>query len=154
MKQEICAQPHACAEAMPLVGCPEASKLRAHPLKDIPLLDRLYARVTVSVKEGWQPRAGPSKLRDVPNPFTQVIESDEEAEPAEPIRKLGPRGKGKAVASRKHVNPDKWERLTTAIEDQGKFWKGNRETFESLNPFSCAVCMQELLKMTTLNHES
>ncbi|KAL0789003.1 hypothetical protein Bca101_005249 [Brassica carinata] len=52
-------------------GCSEASKLRAHPLKDIPLLDRLYARVTVSVKEGWQPHAGPSKLRDAPNPFTQ-----------------------------------------------------------------------------------
>ncbi|CDY36491.1 BnaC03g48500D [Brassica napus] len=103
-------------------GCPEASKLRAHPLKDIPLLDRLYARVTVSVKEGWQPRAGPSKLRDAPNPFTQVIESDEEVEPAEPIGKSGPRGKGKAVASRKQVNPDKWERLTTAIENQGKFW--------------------------------
>ncbi|KAG2293671.1 hypothetical protein Bca52824_040340 [Brassica carinata] len=51
----------------------------------------------------------------------KVIESDEEVEPAEPIGKSGPRGKGKAVASHKQVNPDKWERLTTAIEDQGKF---------------------------------
>ena len=53
------------------------------------------------------------------------------------------------MASRKQVNPNKWERC----EDQGKFWKGGRETSESLHPFSCAVCTQEL-KMTTLNHES
>ncbi|KAF2533295.1 hypothetical protein F2Q70_00030822 [Brassica cretica] len=52
-------------------GCLEASKLRTHLLKDIPLLDRLYARVTVSVNEGWQPRDGPSKLRDAPNPLTK-----------------------------------------------------------------------------------
>lgn len=129
--------------------------MRAHPLKDIPLLDRLYERITVSVNEGWQPRAGPSQLpRDSPSPFPQVVELDEEVEPIGSIGKSGPRGKGKAVASRKQVNPDKWDRLTTAIKDQGKFWKGGRETFESLNPFSCAVCMQELLKMTTLNHES
>ncbi|KAH0892304.1 hypothetical protein HID58_054733 [Brassica napus] len=103
-----------------LLGCSEASKLRAHPLKDIPLLDRLYARVTVSVKEGWQPHAGPSKLRDAPNPFTQKSNQLNRLENWDHV------GKGKAVASRKQVNPDKWERLTTAIENQGKFWKGGR----------------------------
>ncbi|KAL1193476.1 hypothetical protein V5N11_000374 [Cardamine amara subsp. amara] len=136
-------------------SCPEASKLRTHPLKDIPLLDRLYERVTVSVSEGWQLRAGPSQLgRDTPSPFPQVIVSDEEVEPLRPIGKSGTRGKGKSVASRKQAQSDKWDRLTTAIEDQGNFWKGGRETFECLNPFSCAVCMQQLTKMTLLNHES
>lgn len=139
--------------------CPEASKLRTHPLRDIPLLDSLYARVTVSVGEGWQPRAGPRQLpRDPPS---QVELSDEEVEPIGPIHKSASRGKGKVGSSSKQVGssskqaiPDKWDRLTTAIEDQGKFWKGGRETFESLNPFSCAVCMQELLKITTLDHDS
>ncbi|XP_010412500.1 PREDICTED: uncharacterized protein LOC104698807 [Camelina sativa] len=137
-------------------SCPEASRLRSHPLKDIPLLDRLYARVNVSVNEGWQPRAGPSQLRpDPPSPLIKVNDSDEELTPLGPIGKSC-RGKGKDVASssRKRAQPDKWDRLTTALEDQGQFWKGGRETFESLNPFSCAVCMQELTKMTLLNHES
>ncbi|CAH2051538.1 unnamed protein product [Thlaspi arvense] len=117
------------------------------PVRDIPLLDRLYARVTVSVNEGWQPHAGPKQLlRDPPNPLSQVIESDEEVEPFIPIQKSASRGKGKVGSSSKQ------ERLTTAIEDQGRFWKGGRETFESLNPFCCAVCMQELLKITSLDH--
>ncbi|CAH8373018.1 unnamed protein product [Eruca vesicaria subsp. sativa] len=136
-------------------SCREASKLRTHPLKDIPLHDRLYVRITVSFNEGWQPRAGASQLlRDQPIPFPQVVESDEEVEPVGPTGKSRPRGNSKAAASRKQANPDKWDRHTTAIEDHRKFWKGGRETFESLNPFICAVCMQEFLKITTLNHES
>ncbi|CAG7885180.1 unnamed protein product [Brassica rapa] len=52
-------------------ACPEATKLRVHPLRDIPLLDSLYLKVTISVSEGWQHQQGPSQL-------PQRIESEEE----------------------------------------------------------------------------
>lgn len=108
------------------------------------------------MNEGWQPRAGPSQLpREPSSPFPYVVESDEEVERVGSSRKSASRGKGKAIASSsKKGNPDKWDRLTTAIEDQGKFLKGGREAFETLNPFSVAVCMQELVKMTKLDHDS
>ncbi|VVB10812.1 unnamed protein product [Arabis nemorensis] len=76
----------------------------------------------VSINEGWQPLGGPRQLpRDPPSSFPQVIESDEEVEQVKPFKRSASRGKAKMGSSSKQGNPDKWDRLTTAIEDQGKF---------------------------------
>ncbi|CAN6860776.1 hypothetical protein Bca4012_044424 [Brassica carinata] len=144
-------------------ACPESTKLRVHPLRDIPLLDSLYLKVTISVSEGWQHQQGPSQL-------PQRIESEEEEydDISSPINMPEDSQKthqmhstkgahqekpSRTKSSRKRPNLDHWDRITNTLENQERFWSAGRQTFDSFNPFNTAICTEELLKLSTLDQE-
>ncbi|VVA98471.1 unnamed protein product [Arabis nemorensis] len=143
-------------------ACPDASKVRQYPLRDIPLLDNLYSKVTISVSEGWQHHDGPSQLSQ-----DTELEEEELEEISSPIRRPeeNPKthqthvfGKSKEKPTKprsswKRPNLDHWDRITSTLENQERFWSASQKTFDSFNPFSSALCTEELLKMSRLDHD-
>ncbi|KAJ0266209.1 Myb/SANT-like domain-containing protein [Hirschfeldia incana] len=144
--------------------CPEATKLRTHPLRDIPLLDTLYHKVTISVSEGWQHQEGTSQLPqqieseeeeayEIPPPANRHADSQKtnQTNGSKRIREEKP---SRSKSSRKRPNSDHWDRITSTLENQERFWSAGRKTFDSFNPFNTAICTEELLKMSTLDQDS
>lgn len=59
----------------------------------------------------------------------------------------------KSRSSKKRPNSDHWDRITSTLENQERFWSAGRKTFDSFNPFSSAICTEELLKMSSIDHD-
>lgn len=114
-----------------LQACPEVRKVCQHPLRDIPLLDSLYRKVKISVSESWQHEKEPSQLpqdiepeeiefEEISSPIRRHEDSQKTPQTHVPNKSYERLTKSKS--SRKRPNSDHWDRITSTLENQERFW--------------------------------
>ncbi|KAF8105153.1 hypothetical protein N665_0162s0032 [Sinapis alba] len=123
--------------------CPEATKLCVLPLRDIPLLDSLHHKVTISVSEEEAYEILPPRHAD--SQKTHQTHGSKRVHEEKPSR---------SKSSRKRPNSDHWDCITSTLENQERFRSAGRKKFDSFNPFNTAICTEERLKMSTLDQDS